>query len=103
MSTVSAFKANASLHHKECAGIIDRDGRSDGDCAILAEKGIVVLPVSELENLFLLPNIWKEVLKSRRITGDELSNKMQQTKSKIIEEASADITEYSIRVTKTLP
>ena len=100
ISTVAAFKSNATLHHKSCKGIIDRDGRSEEQCEHLSARGIIILPISEIENLLLLPSIWEEILKNRTFIGDELAEKIEATKSKIIEIAQNDLAGYSVRSTK---
>jgi len=99
-STVKAFQGCPSLHDKQCKGIIDRDGRTNEECTALENDDIIVLPVSEIENLLLLPNIWKQVLISRDFTEVELNEKIGKTEDLIINEAIADIDSFVVRITK---
>lgn len=100
ISTVKAFESCATLHDKQCKGIIDRDGRTDEECAILRNDDLIILPVSELENLLLLPNIWRQVLISRDYANGELDAAIRMAEDLILNEATADIDGFSVRITK---
>lgn len=100
VSTVRAFQDCPSLHDKQCKGVIDRDGRTDEECIALGNADIIVLPVSEIENLLLLPNIWRQVLISRAYTGEELNEKIGETEDFIFNQASTDIDSFAVRITK---
>lgn len=100
VSTVKAFESCSTLHDKSCKGIIDRDGRTDEECAVLENDDIIVLPVSEIENLLLLPNIWRQVLISRDYAGEELDAAIRRAEDLIIDEATGDIDGFSVRITK---
>jgi ABC-type lipoprotein export system ATPase subunit len=50
--SVDGLAANSSLHWVEPRGIVDNDGRSASERLALAAKGILVLPVSEVESLY---------------------------------------------------
>jgi ABC-type cobalamin/Fe3+-siderophores transport system ATPase subunit len=100
ISTVKAFQTCPSLHDKECKGIIDRDGRTNEECAALANDDIIILPVSEIENLLLLPEIWEQVLLSRDYVGAELAEKITATEDLIIATATDDIDRFAVRITK---
>ena len=52
---VVGLRSSASYHWVEGRGIVDRDGRDDDERAALKEKGILVLPVHEIESLYYLP------------------------------------------------
>lgn len=55
--SVRSFKEMQSLHHNTCAGLVDNDGRTEGDIQRLNQLGVAVLPVSLIENLFLIEEI----------------------------------------------
>ena len=55
--SVVTMRANASLTRVTCSGIVDGDDYRQDDKDRLAELGIQVLPVSEAENLLLLPEV----------------------------------------------
>lgn len=65
---VKALRASDQLHHLDVFGIIDRDRRTDAEIAALQEHGIFTLEVSEVENLFCVPEIIKVV--SQRLARD---------------------------------
>lgn len=58
---VSTLRNNSHLAHVHCAGIVDADGYSSEEAQEFARPGISVLPVAELENIFLLPNVSREI------------------------------------------
>lgn len=60
--SVATMRKNASLTRITCAGIIDADGRSNEEIDKLAGMGVSVLPVSEIENLILIPSISRAIL-----------------------------------------
>ena len=60
--SVVSTRASGSLTRIACAGIVDADGRSDADVALLNGMQVYVLPVSEIENLFLLPVVSEAIL-----------------------------------------
>ena len=54
---VSSYKKEWTLHDINPVGIIDRDFREESEISTLREKGIFVLDVLEVENLFCLPEV----------------------------------------------
>ncbi|MEY4529396.1 MAG: hypothetical protein RLZZ156_117 [Deinococcota bacterium] len=57
IQVVEALKANSQFHHLEIFGIIDRDRRVQAEIQNLESKGIYVLGVAEVENLFCTQEI----------------------------------------------
>jgi ABC-type cobalamin/Fe3+-siderophores transport system ATPase subunit len=55
--SVVTMRANQSLTRVTCSGIVDADGYTAGEITYLGTLGIKVLPVSEIENTFLLPQV----------------------------------------------
>ena len=55
--STKSFEELGSLHHNACHGIIDHDGRSMSDIEMLKGLGVQVLPVAQVENLFLLESV----------------------------------------------
>ena len=51
--SVKSLNTSDAFHRIKAFGLVDRDGRTDGDVSKLKEMGVQVLPVSEIENLFL--------------------------------------------------
>jgi energy-coupling factor transporter ATP-binding protein EcfA2 len=60
--SVRTMRANASLTRVTCAGLVDADSRTESDLTSLAADNISVLPVSEVENLLLLPSVASVIL-----------------------------------------
>ncbi|MFI7598656.1 AAA family ATPase [Actinoplanes sp. NPDC049681] len=50
--SVTGLTSNENLHWVHAKGIVDGDGRSTDEIRTLANKGILVLPVSEIESLY---------------------------------------------------
>ena len=48
-----SFNALSNLHHISCSGLVDNDGRSADDVAMLERLNVKVLPVALIENLFV--------------------------------------------------
>ena len=59
---VVTMRANAALTRVTCAGVVDADAYDAADVQLLQSKGIAILPVSEIENLLLLPNVIEAIL-----------------------------------------
>jgi energy-coupling factor transporter ATP-binding protein EcfA2 len=99
---VSSFRANSTLHRLGTVyGCIDADHRGFGQSLIMKKKGIFILPVVEIENIFLLPNVFLEIasiLSFTKIKADEL---LSELKSEVFasaqKEAEAIATRYAAR------
>ena len=74
--SVVTMRRNASLTRITCSGIVDADDYSQEDQEYLQSLGIATLPVSEIENLILLPNISSVIAQSEGHTGDALNEKL---------------------------
>lgn len=59
IARTKAFKNNASLHHCDVFGIIDRDFRSEHEIAEYKEDNIYTIDVAEVENLFITEELIK--------------------------------------------
>jgi energy-coupling factor transporter ATP-binding protein EcfA2 len=85
---VVTMRANASLTRVMCSGIVDADAYSSSEADLLRDKGIAVLPVSEIENLFLLPTITRAILESEGFVGDELIGRLDGISNMLFEFAT---------------
>jgi hypothetical protein len=72
---VATMRANAVLTRVTCAGIVDADAYDASDIQKLQAWGVEVLPVSEIENLFLLPVITQAILEAEGFAGQELAQR----------------------------
>ncbi|MBK0420573.1 AAA family ATPase [Leucobacter sp. CSA2] len=79
--SVGGLSKSEEHHWVDSRGLVDRDGRSDSERADLAAKGIFVLPVSEVENLYYLPNVIEAVAKKQAdAQGEEVSGLVRAAK-----------------------
>jgi len=67
--SVVTMRRNASLTRVTCSGIVDGDDYGQDDKDKLIELGIQVLPVSEIENLILLPIVTTAIAESEGHVG----------------------------------
>lgn len=65
IETTRSFNGLTNLHHLESFGIVDRDRRTDKEVEYLRNKKIMVPEVAEIENLFLLEDVVKNMAKIR--------------------------------------
>jgi hypothetical protein len=80
---VVTMRANAQLTRTTCAGIVDADSYDGEEVRTLHGNGVFVLPVSEIENLLVLPDIIEAILHgeghrgaSLDVTRDALVNEL---------------------------
>lgn len=85
---VATMRHNASLTRITCSGIVDADDYSDNDKKQLASLGVAVLPVSEIENLFLLPDIAAAILQEEKFQGEELEAKLNALNQDVLSEVN---------------
>ena len=81
---VSTLKNNPKLAHIECVGLIDKDDRNQQEIHSLSEKNVYVLPVAEIENLFLLPDVIKSIAICDGYTDANLNKKVEDSISETI-------------------
>ncbi|MFK5938155.1 MAG: AAA family ATPase [Sulfurimonas sp.] len=86
---VSSYKKEWTLHNIAPVGIVDKDFREESDIVALNTKGISVLSVLEIENLFCLPEVAKYVY-------DLLSSSMHFDKS--FDEITGEISAVVVKV-----
>jgi len=98
--SVATFSRHASLHRFGCRGIIDVDGRGGAVRETLQAKGIHVLPVSEIENLFLLPSVFLEICKLHHFGEAESQGMLAQLKADVFSIAAAGIDDWAVEATK---
>lgn len=83
---VATMRHNSSLTRVTCAGIVDADDYSAEDRDQLAKFGVAVLPVSEIENLFLLPEVARAILFDEKFRGKDLNDKVNSFVDEVIAE-----------------
>jgi energy-coupling factor transporter ATP-binding protein EcfA2 len=85
---VATMRHNASLTRVTCAGIVDADDHSEEDKRRLADLGVAALPVSEIENLFLLPDVAASILEEEKFQGADLQNRLDSLRQGLLAEVS---------------
>lgn len=86
---VVTMRHNASLTRITCSGIVDADDYSDEEKQQLAYHGVKVLPVSEIENLFLLPEVASAVLEEEKFCGEEIRHKLESLQTAVLAEVTS--------------
>ena len=87
--SVVTMRSNSNLTRVTCSGIVNSDAYDDSDRAFMAELGIGVLAVSEIENLILLPAVSRAIAESEGYSGSELQNKLDDLTSSVFKKAEA--------------
>ncbi len=85
---VVSMRANAALTRVTCAGIVDADAYDANDMQLLQDMGIAVLPVSEIENLFLLPGVIKAIAAAECYSGNAIDAKVASIFDELFNHAS---------------
>jgi ABC-type cobalamin/Fe3+-siderophores transport system ATPase subunit len=88
--SVVTMRRNAAFTRVQCAGLVDADSHDDHDRASLATNGIQILPVSEIENLLLLPDVSRAILEMNDLEGNEIETKLKGMKAAILADATSE-------------
>ena len=88
--SVVTMRRNAAFTRVQCAGLVDADGHDEQDRANLADNSIQILPVSEIENLLLLPEVSRAILEMNNFDGHELEMKLEGLKTAIPADAASE-------------
>jgi len=83
--SVVTMRRNQDLTRITCSGIVDGDDYEAEDVAYLGSLGIAVLPVSEIENIILLPKVSSAIADSEGYRGAELQGQLNKLKIAIFE------------------
>lgn len=85
LHAVVTMRANAQLTRVTCAGIVDADDYTTEEIQYLNDLGIFPLPVSEVENLILLPKVSRVIAQLEGFGGTELEQQLSNLKMAIFE------------------
>jgi len=86
---VATMRNNPSFTRITCVGIVDRDGREADEIARLRGLGVAVLPVAEIENIILLPEVSRAIAESEGYTGNDLENRLNALTTAILATVSS--------------
>jgi len=87
--SVVTMRRNQEFTRVTCSGIVDADDYHADDVANLNRLGIALLPVSEIENVILLPAVSRAIAESEGYEGAILENQLNQLKTAIFETLNA--------------
>jgi hypothetical protein len=77
------MRRNRELTRVTCSGIVDADDYAAEDVTYLNSLGVAVLPVSEIENVILLPSVSRAVAESEGYAGAQLEARLDALKAAI--------------------
>ncbi|MBP9727174.1 MAG: AAA family ATPase [Gammaproteobacteria bacterium] len=92
IEAVKGLKNNSDLHSLEVYGLIDRDHRTDQEIIALERCSVHVLGVSEVENLFLLPELVR-LLSDQMLVENQFSN----VKNTVINAFKSELEQLALR------
>jgi len=97
--SVVTLRKNAELTRITCSGIVDADDYQDEDKTYFADLGIATLPVSEIENMILLPDVSRAIALVEGFQGDELEERLSRLSDTIFETVNSreKIEEVAVR------
>ncbi|WP_298046322.1 AAA family ATPase [uncultured Cardiobacterium sp.] len=91
VSSLQKLNKDMPLLNIKCAGIVDQDTRSNSEIDNLRSLNIEVLSVSEIENLFSLPDVANEILKIEGYSGTELGAKLEEFRTNLINHIKSNL------------
>lgn len=98
--TVSSFAARPELHRVGCAGIIDADGRTAAEAEHLEQRGVYLLPVSEVENLLLLPGVFLAIAAALMFSESDALAKLNALKAIVFRQCGLQLDDICLRYTR---
>jgi len=87
--SVVTMRRNSALTRVTCSGIVDADDYQADDVTNLQQCGVAVLPVSEIENLLLLPAVSRAIAESEGYKDAELEAKLSDVKDAVFQSLSS--------------
>lgn len=88
--SVVTLRRNSALTRITCSGIVDADDHHADDIEHLNNLGIAVLPVSEIENVILLPQVSRAIAETEGYEGNELAERLDSLKQAIYSSLNSD-------------
>lgn len=88
--SVKIFTQNSKFTRIGCAGIIDADDRTSEEITNLESVGVYALPVSEIENVILLPGVAKAICKLEACDAAETTKRTDELTEAVFAFASEE-------------
>ncbi len=79
------MRRNAFLSRVRCCGVVDADYYEQDDKDYLNRLGITILPVAEIENVVLLPEVARAILRVEGYSGSEVEEMLERLIDAILE------------------
>ena len=100
--SVVTMRRNADLTRITCSGIVDADDYEDDDKAYLKEHDVETLPVSEIENIILLPAVSKAIAEAEGYADEQLEQCLSRLADAVFETVNSPnkIQEFVVRYCK---
>ena len=96
--SVASFKRNGTLHRLgSVRGCVDADARDVSEIKHLQSLDVYVLPLAEVENLLLLPLVFKEIARTMEFSDADAETRLTQLISDVMAQASAELDTASVR------
>jgi ABC-type transport system involved in cytochrome c biogenesis ATPase subunit len=83
LHSVVTMRRNKDLTRVTCAGVVDADDYEPHEVKALADHGVAILPVSEIENLVVLPSVSRAILEHEGYSGTSLQDRQSEIARKI--------------------
>lgn len=81
--SVVTMRKNQAFTRVTCAGLVDADDYDEADVTKLGSLGVGVLPVSEIENLVVLPTVSRAIAEHEGFKDAELEDRLEKLKDAI--------------------
>ncbi|MDZ4841108.1 MAG: AAA family ATPase [Hyphomicrobium aestuarii] len=94
--SVVTMRANGDLTRITCSGLVDADGFADAEKQFMVSRGIETLPVSEIENLVLLPSVSQAIAETEGHSGSGLQRCLDDLANEVFSSISADLIEEAV-------
>lgn len=98
--TVTSFGKQQAFHRLGCAGLIDRDGRSNETIERLRAGGVFVLPLSEVENILLMSEPFCALAESLSFNKIDRDSLFETLKNFVLKVAAKNSEVYALSATK---
>ncbi len=100
--SVASFAKHEVFHRLKCAGLVDADEREGDELKYLASMNVHVLPVSEVENILLLPKPFLAIAKLQLNNDIEADRKLDEFITFVMKDAHSNAENYALRATRRL-
>lgn len=86
----TSMKRHDALTRLHCSGVVDGDHRTSEEIASLQASGVYVLPVMEIENIFLVQPVARAIGRHNALDDHEFFQKYEELKEKVFEKLDKD-------------